>query len=217
MHSFFFVIVHIISLLWPKVNRATMLKAVKLRLHKEAGTFSLDRLWDNICHSQEIYVRLRSVWDHHLLQLILAASNSSTLKASVAVLLDQVPRSRQEFHTVIFVLKVTMPFKRGCNHGATFASCCLIMGGAFYSNLCTTRLIQCDAEPSVVCHHHCLSMNLKHVTCGRPLSMLLRTCRLVELKCLCSLFRPTYSVCDVCFCYHKAHSVITTTQYDASP
>lgn len=34
--------------------------------------------------------------------------------------------------------------------GPAFASCCLIMGGAFYSNLCTTRPIQCDAEPSGV-------------------------------------------------------------------
>lgn len=156
----------------------------------------------------------RFMWDWHQCETIICYSWSwlQAIAAPWKPWLFSSIKCCRNFTQLSLSSKLQCHLNGAVTMGPAFASCCLIMGGAFYSNLCTTRPIQCDAEPSGVCHHHCLSVNLKHVTCGRPLSVLLRTCRLVELKCLCSLFRPTYSVCDVCFSFCDNY-----TQYDASP
>lgn len=80
--------------------------------------------------------------------------------------------SQPEFHTFIFVLKDTMPRQLDWNWGPAFATHCL-MGEGFHSDLGITLEHVMLAQPSIVCDHYCLSVNLKHVTCGRPLSVCL--------------------------------------------
>lgn len=118
--------------------------------------------------------------------------------------------SQQEFHTVIFVLGDTMPCRQHRNWGGgAFASCCPIMGDGFHSDLGVPLQCVILAIFSIVSHHYCLSVHLRHVTCGRPRSGQPRTCRLVNLTVRWSFFRSTPSVSDVCLCYCQVHSVIT--------
>lgn len=76
------------------------------------------------------------------------------------------------------------------------------MRGGFCRDLGITLAQVKLPQPSIVCRHYCLSVNLKHVTCGRPLS--------VCLALVAWLIAQTNVLyLDDCLSYCKVHSMMT--------
>lgn len=120
----------------------------------------------------------------------------------MAVLLNQCRVLRKNFTQLSLSSKTQCHVNRTVTEGPGFTSCCLTMGEGFCSDLGITLAHVMLLYPSILCHHYCLSVNLKHVTCGRPLS--------VCLALVAWLIAQTNVLyLDGCLCYCKVHSVIT--------
>lgn len=130
--------------------------------------------------------------------LILAAVTGRTPESLGACSSPSVRGSQQEFHTVIFVPKDTKPCQQGCYRGAGFHSMPSDNGRGLLRWPWHVMLLW----SSIVCHHHCLLVNLKHVTCGRS--------RLRALALVVSLIAPANVLfLDGCLCCCKLHSMST--------
>lgn len=117
--------------------------------------------------------------------------------------------AKQEFHTVIFVPKDTTTCQQDCNWGASFHWLLTDNGrrlpqwpwhriGAYHADIalyCVSSLL--PFSESQACH-------LWQTSVCVP-----RTCRLVNLRDKCSVFRPNHLESDGCLCYRKVHSMIT--------
>lgn len=101
--------------------------------------------------------------------------------ALVAALLNQCRLLSRNFTQLSLSSKTQCHVNSIVTEGPAFASCRLIMGEGLHSDLGITLAYIVVAQPSIVCHHYSLPVNLKHVTCGRARSVLPRTCRLVNL------------------------------------
>lgn len=119
---------------------------------------------------------------HHLQQLGLDADDGRIVSACVSVLLNQCRVLSRNFTRLSLSSKTQCHVNRTVTEGPAFASCCLIMGEGFHTDLGVILEHVMLAQPSIVYHHYCLWVNLKHVTCGGPRSVLLHTCRLVNLE-----------------------------------
>ena len=111
----------------------------------------------------------------------LDAEKDRILKAPLAVLLNKCRVLSRNFTELSLSSKTQCHVNRTVTEGPAFVSCCLIMGEGYHRGLGITLEHNVLAQPSIVCNHYCLSVNLKYVTCGRLLSVLARTCRLVNL------------------------------------
>lgn len=150
------------------------------------------------------------MWDRaqceaiHLLHLILDAGRSRILKASVAVLLNHSWVLIRNFTQLSLSSKTLCHVNRTVTEGPCFTSCCLTMGEGFCSDLGLTLSHVVVLHPFTVCHHYCLTVNLKHVTCGRLLSL-----RLTLVVWL--IAQTNVLFLDDCLYYFQVHSMTTNT------